>query len=100
MPRYIEVDKFERHLKNCICEVENANGCPDDYMIILKALQNASPAEVAPVVHGQWIPDEGDVIFICSICDAEISTDWDYDDENMFRFCPVCGAQMDGEKNG
>lgn len=57
-------------------------------------------ADVAPVAHGQWIPDEGDVIFICSICDAEISTSWDYDDENMFRFCPVCGAKMDGDKNG
>ena len=57
-------------------------------------------ADVAPVVHGQWIFDEEEVNFVCPICDAGVPSCWDYDNENMFRFCPVCGAQMDGEKNG
>ncbi len=95
MPKYIDADKFERHLENCICEVENTNGCPDDYMIILKALQNASPAEVAPVVHGQWVPAaaNSDELYNCSNCHC-------FSDRETYFHCPWCGAKMDGEKNG
>jgi len=90
MPKYIDADKFERHLENCICEVENTNGCPDDYMIILKALQNASPAEVAPVVHGEWKINCDGYYPFCSECLKEPLELSDY--------CPNCGARMDGEK--
>ena len=45
---------------------------------------------------GEWLSVEGDVIFKCSLCDAEISTSWDYEEENMFRYCPCCGAHMKG----
>ncbi len=48
------------------------------------------------VKHGEWISVEGDVIFKCSVCEAEISTSWDYDNEYMFCYCPCCGAKMDG----
>lgn len=45
---------------------------------------------------GEWLSVEGDVIFKCSLCDTEISTSWDYEEENMFRYCPCCGAHMKG----
>lgn len=45
---------------------------------------------------GEWLSVEGDVIFKCSLCDTEISTSWDYEEENMFRYCPCCGAEMKG----
>ena len=45
---------------------------------------------------GEWISVEGDVIFKCSICDAEISTSWDYENDDMFAYCPCCGANMKG----
>lgn len=54
-------------------------------------------AEVAPVVHGRWISDEGDILFHCSKCETQISTDWDYDDL-QWNYCPECGAKMDGGK--
>ena len=45
---------------------------------------------------GEWVSVEGDVIFKCSICDAEISTSWDYENDDMWGFCPCCGANMKG----
>ncbi len=47
--------------------------------------------------EGEWISVEGDVIFKCSICDAEISTSWDYENDDMWGFCPCCGANMKKE---
>jgi hypothetical protein len=55
-------------------------------------------ADVVGVVHGEWVSVCGDVIWKCSICDAEISTSWDYENEDMFKYCPCCGAKMDGER--
>lgn len=46
--------------------------------------------------EGEWVSVEGDVIFKCSICDAEISTSWDYENDDMWGFCPCCGANMKG----
>lgn len=49
-------------------------------------------ADVAPVVHGRWIPFRseaaGDIQY-CSACD--IGCTW------MPNYCPNCGARMDGE---
>lgn len=63
-----------------------------------RAMKAAPAADVVEVRHGEWISVESDVIFKCSICDAEISTSWDYDNEDMFKYCPCCGARMDGER--
>lgn len=46
--------------------------------------------------RGEWVSVENDVIFKCSICEAEISTSWDYENDNMFAYCPCCGAKMKG----
>lgn len=55
------------------------------------------PVEYAPIRHGWWvnhISENGatDGIY-CGICDYEISRDARY------KFCPNCGARMDGEEN-
>lgn len=49
---------------------------------------NMPPADVAPVVHGEWI--EGKELERCSICGKKGFPDWPY--------CPKCGAKMDGGK--
>lgn len=51
--------------------------------------------DAVPVVHGEWVSDEDDVLFHCSECETQISTSWDYDDLH-WNFCPNCGARMDG----
>lgn len=57
---------------------------------------DAQPAiDAVPVVHGRWVSDESDVLFHCSVCETQISTSWDYDCDEMWNFCPHCGAKMD-----
>ena len=64
----------------------------------MDVIRYAPAADVVEVVHGEWISVEGDVIWKCSLCDAEISTSWDYENEDMFKYCPCCGAKMDGKR--
>lgn len=49
-------------------------------------------ADVAPVVHGEWLCAETDdeQFFLCSVCN-----DKEYWESN---YCPNCGAKMDAEQ--
>ena len=60
---------------------------------------SAPIVDAVEVVHGEWVSDEGDVLFHCSECETQISTSWDYDDLR-WNYCPECGAKMDGDGNG
>lgn len=64
----------------------------------LKILNQFPAADVAPVRHGRWIGKNSpyDVnIHICSVCRGQVSILG-----NKLRFCPYCGARMDGgDKN-
>lgn len=73
-----------------------------------EAFSRVPAADVAPVVHGTNIGEEyADCDqFVCSNCGIELQ-DWtrverDLDDgeithyEYTFRYCPNCGAKMDG----
>ena len=61
-------------------------------------LYNLPTADVVEMKHGEWKPidPESDVRFFCSECETEISTSWDYDEAEMWKYCPCCGAKMDG----
>ena len=48
------------------------------------------PADVAPVVHGQWIED-GSGIIICPKCNRGYNLV-----PQFTHYCPNCGAKMDG----
>lgn len=59
-----------------------------------RALKKIPAADVAPVVHGRWIPFHskisGDIQY-CSACEIGFAAKADY--------CPHCGAKMDGGDN-
>lgn len=63
------------------------------------AIDCVPAADVAPVVHGRWIrfkePDSetGYIHMRCSVCSAYWS---DPSHADHFRYCPNCGAKMDG----
>lgn len=59
----------------------------------VRRLLSIPAADVAPVVHGQWLDNE-DYMF-CSICGIQ----WYYcdNDTETFNYCPNCGAKMNGE---
>ena len=42
-------------------------------------------------LHGKWIDDQDGIGFVCSVCGAE-----DESRDEMFQFCPRCGADMRG----
>lgn len=66
------------------------------YFISPTAVEKIPAADVAPVRHGRWIkyaPDNSDMM-TCSECEKYWILDGDQYD---FRYCPNCGARMDGD---
>ena len=63
---------------------------------MIKALATAPAADVAPVVHGEWMLKETIIRSpfaknaYCSVCYEETICQYNY--------CPNCGAKMDGGK--
>ena len=78
---------------------------------VLRGVEEAPAADVAPVVHGRWEwfnEDVGTPVtgyerewgWRCSHCGEELPDDYDDpDDSPKFRFCYNCGAKMDGGDN-
>jgi len=59
----------------------------------IEEIKAISAADVAPVRHGRWTAEDR-----CSACGEEPLTDFDV---TLMRFCPYCGAKMDGgDTNG
>lgn len=94
------------------CDKERAN----EHFIfgiesVLEYVQNLPAADVAPVVHGVWIPVHESEIsgwnpevagidpiggYICSACKNEAIYDCN-DKFVLSDYCPNCGARMDGD---
>lgn len=77
-------------------------------------IKNRSAADVAPVMHGVWIPVHESEIsgwnpevagidpiggYICSACKNEAVYDCN-DKFVLSDYCPWCGAKMDGGSDG
>ena len=71
---------------------------PND-KVFQSAIINAPAADVAPIVHGQFIHigprfAHGVDWWKCNICSSLVSGV-----ETQFSYCPHCGAKMDGGGN-
>ena len=71
-----------------------------DTAVVLRMIEDAPAADVAPVVHGRW-DDSGRYTFPggstavrCTNCGCAL-TESEYH-LNNWNYCPVCGAKMDG----
>jgi hypothetical protein len=70
-------------------------------------LESQKAADVEPVVRGEWLNFVGDYVTAeCSVC-GECYDPSDYNDKEhfdmfkqLYKYCPNCGAKMDGEKEG
>lgn len=70
---------------------------------------NQIPAvDAAPVVHGRWVDEDFPykdananprVTAICSVC-GNVAHRMEHGYSILSKFCPACGAKMDGEANG
>lgn len=67
--------------------------------IIQHDLLTMRAADVAPVVHGRWIYEEETLAtskgYRCSACRRPLWLSPDVPE--AFKYCPKCGAKMDGE---
>ena len=69
----------------------------DSLMEEIKAIQ---AADVAPVRHGLWEERDdgfGGTYYHCSVCGEDWCTIDGTPAENGMRYCPQCGARMDGD---
>ena len=80
---------------------------------IAEAFLSLPIADVVEVRHGGWIVTDADdgmcddyagfIEFHCSECGLSVGIesgeyDWYYGDPIPWKYCPMCGAKMDGEK--
>ena len=73
-------------------------------LVLLKSKVAEIPAaDVQPVTVGRWKKDTMgyDVYIECSECGTSLSMSNYIEEEwrELMRYCPCCGARMDGEQN-
>ena len=69
---------------------------------IENAIEEAPVADVQPVRHGRWEYYKNNGIintYICTNCQSKVEMAIDVE-PSKFKYCPNCGARMDGESNG
>lgn len=100
MSRYIDKfalqDKLQKK-KPGIANKRYTEGWNDAVLMVKSMVHSAPTADVAPVVHGRWIPKEENVWNL----EMPVVVDWLCSECNIsghytLNFCPNCGARMDG----
>lgn len=98
MPRYVDLDKLP--LVNIDVDAINRTAYVD-IREVQQALRQveAQTGEVEPVVHGFWMPINDGLSAKCGVCGAcARDLDEGFEEfEKSYRYCPCCGAKMDGE---
>lgn len=102
--RLIDAEELER-----LFNAQIEQGATDAFDAFDDALQDALTIDAVPVVHAMWIPSESDFDDDDTLFDVEEWCDWQccacredicYDDPMPIRllpkYCPNCGARMDG----
>lgn len=101
MSRYIDADKIKDELLARDAEI----GKPKDLKMLIKSagifealihIQLAPAEEVAPVVHAYNKSKDG---FLCSACTFGDFGLFNHGGKYTPKYCPNCGARMDGENN-
>ena len=82
VPAYTGYETYPVGVHTLICEIAP---------LIKDAIRKIPSEDVAPVRHGRWLPQVvlGQKAWDCSECKTLGSPHW--------KWCPVCGAKMDGE---
>ncbi len=76
-------------------------------VVKVEHIKNIPSADVVEVVHGKWMETMQPLGFeevkcaTCSVCNEDWIMDEDVcidDYKTHWKYCPVCGAKMDGER--
>ena len=87
----------EAALKAMSQAIQDRTWSMDDFDVMIKMedyVADLPAADVAPVVHGEWVYDHW-CEFKCSEC-GQLSNSIPFKAKE--RYCPNCGARMDGGK--
>ena len=68
-----------------------------EMVVGVEDIEDAPAADVAPVVHGQWIEDHD--YLKCPECGVMVKWDFTFFDIGNWNYCPNCGEKMDGGDN-
>ena len=99
MARYIDADKLTDKLEELQFDAPVMTPVMKIYNVI-ELVEDQPTADVVEVKHGEWKHE----CLECSVCKRNISEICDADSyltsdiEYELRFCPFCGAKMDGGK--
>lgn len=91
MTEYIERSYIR---KMAMLEMAYTMETETDAAVVLRMIDDAPAADVAPVVHGRWAHLGGDE-WCCSACGFVITTEGSWDKPTK-KYCEDCGAMMDG----
>lgn len=99
MAEYIEREETIKHIQKTYCAGCNSyNGVRCRACGIgdaIDMIENAAAADVAPVVHAEWVVcgDGDNVPWMCSHCGKTTAHKY----KVMYgKYCPHCWAKMDG----
>lgn len=109
MPRPIDADALYQEMVRTIVAMMRTKrwmrSDNDNEDEILLVIQNAPTLDYAPVRHGEWVDEiEPNAVtasgmevhvFRCSACDFT----WANNVLHYFKYCPNCGALMDGKED-
>lgn len=104
MSRYIDADK----LYDAVEMMDSVEG--DECVVfrsdVIQTIMNAETADVEPVRHGKWKCQRWSEDAIgCEFCGNIFSEFklrfWDKHTDlyELAKYCPICGAKMDGKEN-
>ena len=103
MTDYISREAALKYIKSEQCRTCSDIGLCGNcaVLVAVKLLEKVPAADVAEVVHGEWLRSDDDwnslTTIQCSICGEEWCFETD-DDVSLlnYKYCPNCGAKMDG----
>jgi hypothetical protein len=67
----------------------------------LRVIDNMPAANVQPIRHGRWEYYKNNGIFDthkCTLCGEKYEMYMDIEPTTIYKYCPHCGARMDGEQ--
>ena len=99
MAEHIEREKLNQYLHETMSAQTTTAGIAYVRDLWNKVL-SVPAADVAPVVHGQWVEYKRAHYFKCSECKETVPyrKAMLLNGERKYNFCPNCGAKMDGGK--
>ena len=65
---------------------------------VIRVIESIPPVDAVPMVHARWVRSEDGDGIVCTACGEDYCDMVVGCNPKEWKFCPVCGAKMDGER--